>query len=117
MYRALKKLTVQAEAKAILTHVEGQNPYEDWRQLCRRFDTRNDATASAIILRLMNAKEWKYRAISELPVSIAKWDAPAREYPVRTGTEALIAVSNLELPKKTLPDEASLNFRQCSGPT
>ena len=79
LYRALKKLVVQPEAKAIATQVEGKNPYEAWRQLYGRFDPRNDATASSIILRLMGAKEWKCRVVSELLVTIAKLEALGRE--------------------------------------
>ena len=40
-YRALKKLVVQSEAKAIVTYVESRNLYEAWRQLYGRFDPRN----------------------------------------------------------------------------
>ena len=43
--RALKKLAVQSETKAIVTHVEGRNPYEAWRQLYRRLEPRNDSKA------------------------------------------------------------------------
>ena len=57
LYRVLKKLVVQPEAKAIVTNVEGDNPYEGWRQLYGRFNPRNDATASSLILRPMSGKE------------------------------------------------------------
>ena len=63
---------VQPEAKAIVTYVEGRNPYEAWRQLYGRFDPRNNATASSLILRLMSGQEWKCKAVAELPVTIAK---------------------------------------------
>ena len=80
LYRALKKLVTQPEAKAIITHVAGKNPYEAWRQMFSRFDPRNDSTASAIIMKLMSAKEWKCKTLAELPVSIAKWEALQRDH-------------------------------------
>ena len=76
-----------------------------WCQLYGHFHLRDEATASSIFLWRMGAKEWKCKAISELLVTIAKWEALGREYQTRTGVEALNAVSKLELLKKMLPDE------------
>ena len=38
MKRALTKRAMQAEAKAIVPHVDARNPYEAWRRLYGRFD-------------------------------------------------------------------------------
>ena len=105
LYRILKRNVIQADARAIIAHVNDKNVYEAWRQLFVRYDPRNDASSNAIVTRLMNVKLWKCNKIQDIPVIVAKWEGLQREHRTRTGEEALNVASKRELLKLMIPED------------
>ena len=54
LYRVMKKVTIHADARPLVVHVEGRNPWEAWRQLHEKYDPRNDTTANAIMVKALD---------------------------------------------------------------
>ena len=89
LYRILRKLVVQTEAKNIVTHVPNKNPWEAWRLLVARFDPKNDAFNTKSVRDLLSVKVWKPKTMYELPSKIAQWESEQAEHLRRTGSEVL----------------------------
>ena len=81
LFRVIRKLVVQTEAKSIVTHVPDKNPWEVWRLLAAQFDPQNDAYNTRSARDIISVKAWKVKAMHELPAKIAEWEHLRTEHP------------------------------------
>ena len=78
--RWMKKSIDLKGAKQIVLFSPGKNPYEAWRQLYAKYAPNNDASAGAIVDKLVDWKAWRCKTIAEVPMAIAAWERLIEEY-------------------------------------
>ena len=105
LYRVLKEVVLQPEAKVLVVHAASRNPWEAWRQIHEKFDPRNDSSANTIMVTAMNGSKWKCKTLQEVPTMVAKWEAVQREYVERQGEECIAAPMKRQMLKDMLPSD------------
>ena len=105
LYRVMKRYITNADARSLVVHVQDKNPYEAWRLLFMKYDPRNDHSAEALVAKINDGREWFCKKLSDVPVSVTRWEDMQREHLTRTGEEALTTASKRHKFKMMLPDD------------
>lgn len=109
VFRMLKRYIEHKTARQVVTLAPGKNPYEAWRVLHQRYFPNNDASAGALIEKIMEHKHWKCRTIGEVPMAIQAWEKMQAEYRQQYHLEPLNEITRKHILRKILPEEVT-NF-------
>ena len=105
LYRWLKKSIDLKGAKQIVLFSPDKNPYEAWRQLYAKYAPNNDASAGAIVDKLVDWKAWRCKTIAEVPMVIAAWERLIEEYRREFHQEPINDITKRQIVKNILPED------------
>ena len=105
LYRWMKKSIDLKSARQIVLLCQGKNPYEAWRLLHAKFAPNNDASAGAIVDKLVDWKSWRCKTIAEVPMTIAAWERLIEEYRREFHQEPINDITKRQIVKNILPED------------
>ena len=105
LYRWMKKSIDLKGAKQIVLFSPDKNPYEAWRQLYAKYAPNNDASAGAIVDKLVDWKAWRCKSIAEVPMAIAAWERLIEEYRREFHQEPINEITKRQIVKNILPED------------